>query len=152
MSERGASPLYETAEDRERERGFFATIEKRFDCDCHKLPIHWQVDCIASRYDDAVCLGEVKHRSHKHDAFPTVIMSRHKLKKGVDIAQFFGIPMICFFRFTDGDYWWKAPLWVKDLNRYREEMWKAKNHAHDPLDAEFVLHIPIEELRAFKKA
>lgn len=141
--------LYETEEDRQRERLSFKAVQDRFNCQCHKLSLAWQVDFLGSRDGDAVCLGEVKTRNHRRGDYPTVFMSRHKLRTGVEAAQILGVPMMCFFEFKDGRYWWKAPLWVKDLSRYKEEKLSARNHADDPTDTEWVLHIPIEELRAF---
>lgn len=142
----GRAKLYESDNDRRREREFFAAIERRFRCQCHKLHISNQLDFLGSRNGEGVVWGETKHRTHGHKDHPTVILSRHKTHHGIKLSKLTGLPFIAFWRFTDGDYYWRAP---GSIYHYREERWSAANHNHDPLDIEFVIHIPIEELHGF---
>ena len=150
--------LYETEKDLANEAAFFSTIESRFNIKCHKLPISWQMDMLMSKASGCakwvIGLGEVKCRKHSHDTFPTVICGRHKLQKGLALRDRFLFkvkgsykrPSLMFFvRFTDGDFFTK----VDDLQKFKQQKFTARNHADDPTDTEWVVHIPIDQFKPF---
>lgn len=152
MDARGVSKLYESDLDRARERHFRDKIEKVFKCQTHKLHINWQVDCILSRHGNGVALAELKCRNIRSDSFPTLIMSVQKLQKGLRLCGHMGnleknnesLPLMVFVRYMDCDKWAR----IISLDGFRRERLMAKNHS-DPLDTEWVAHIPNEWFKVF---
>lgn len=140
--------IYETNSDRERERAFMRDLEKRLNCKMLKLPYHWQIDCIAARKDYhrelwATAYCELKCRNIGSKDYPTIVLTEKKALTGIKLATHAGIPFSFFVRFKDGDKF----VNLSSLKGFRRELWKARNHAHDPKDTKVVVHIPIELFR-----
>lgn len=144
--------LYESELDRERERSFILKIERKFKCRCSKLPHHLAMDVLISRGDYAVAWGELKCRNVSSTTYPTLVIGEQKLKKGLGLQKLFGhaatnenLPIMLFVRFSDKDMWVKVP----HLEGARRERLIAKNHAEDPLDTEWVVHLPLSKFTQF---
>ena len=95
--------LYETPEDLIREVEFMNKIEKYFNCKCHKLPMHWYVDCICSRAKQGVSIAELKHRNVSSTQYDSLICNKKKILKGLRLGFHFGLPLMLFVRLTDCD-------------------------------------------------
>jgi len=150
--------LYESDDDRKREHVFALEIEQRFTCKLHKLPYEWEFDYLISRNELLTSIGEVKHRKHSKDKYPTVIFSEHKANKGfrfcnrtlvwsVSASKFVPPKFIFFVQFVDGRMF--CDLKEGEFNEFERVKLSAKNHEEDPTDTEWVRYIPIELFKEF---
>lgn len=144
--------IYETEEDRRREALFMRAIEERCQCSCVKLPYKWEFDMMLTRGGNLVALGEMKQRNCESTKYPTVVVGESKLKKALFYSERFiqvdgksPVPVVLFVRYTDGDRLTK----ISSLSGFGRERFAASNHADDPTDTEWVVHIPTNLFKSF---
>lgn len=137
--------IYETSEDLKREVDFMNKIEKHFNCLCHKLPMHWYVDCICSRNKQGVAIAELKTRNVTFGQYDSLICNKKKLEKGLRLGFHFGLPLMLFVRLLDRDVYTK----VKTVLGLKSSMVHAKNHFEDLRDIKEHVFIPNEKFREF---
>lgn len=157
--------LYQTEEDILNEIRFLDKIEGRFNCRGVKVHHNLQFDMLLTRsektltypgsikaVDVVVAVAELKCRNVKHNSYPTCVIGEHKVRTALEWTRRFlrldtsePIPFIFFVRYLDLDRYTSIVL----LDKYKREKFVAANHADDPTDTEYVLHIPCEEFRTF---
>ena len=144
--------LYETDVDRAKELLFAKKIEAIFKCQLVKLPVWAQMDFMITRGNGGVGIAELKCRNVSSAEYPTLVIGEHKLLRGMEWRRIFGqvdgnkdLALMVFVRYSDSDKLVK----LTTLEGLKREKLTARNHADDPTDTEWVVHIPSERLRSF---
>jgi hypothetical protein len=102
-------PRNETEEDLRHETNAALAVANRFGCAVTKLSeALYHIDWVISRDGAITAVAEYKRRKNSVDAYPTLLLSAAKWKKGMDYAELFGVPFILFVEWDEGLYYLKA--------------------------------------------
>lgn len=135
-------PTYENGETLAHEKKVFAVLEEAWKCKLYKLPISYGVDAMAEREGKLVSWIEFKGRKHKHDEYPTLILSVLKVLSGVRLRKLTGARFMLVIDFQDGLYFVDMSSILDDKLDIR--MGGRTKATRDREDIEPVVHIPIE--------
>ena len=86
-------------------------------------------------------IAELKYRTVAYDTYPTTVIDSDKLIKMKERVKHTDLPVLIFFRFTDGDKYYKVDLdddFEQTLNRNTkttaDKRWELKPLTHIPID------------------
>jgi len=139
--------LYEDDKSLAAERELAATLESKWRCKLHKLPISYHLDYMATRTEHceffnettekAVSFIELKCRTCKHDAFDTYMLALSKLVKARELSQNTGLPVFLGVK-------WSDRMGFVRLNTCQSQLGiGGRKDRKDWQDIEPVVHIPI---------
>jgi hypothetical protein len=136
--------MYERPHNISAEKEIISQLVQIWRCDPEpiKLPIKLHLDYLLTRNGLPGALVEIKDRTNARAAYPTAIISLHKLIEGRMMAGNLGVPFLLVYRWTDA----LGYLQVGDLGRYVVETGGTKKRG-DPQDIEPQVYIPIEEFK-----
>jgi Holliday junction resolvase-like predicted endonuclease len=139
-------PIYESAQDRQRERRVAATIEQAtgwslFGSETTGAFDYFAVD--SNRVWQAII--EVKCRTNRHDAYPTYMIDQSKVEKVRQLSEPWGIRGLVVVAFTNGTAYFDVAD-VTDIKPSRG----GRTDRGDQNDIDDVLQIPIDRLRNIK--
>lgn len=95
-------PRYETQTDRDNEILVQEKIEKWARCSLTKLSTHQYLDWEARRDGKLVALLEFKKRSNRRLQYPTYMVAKKKIDRGMQQSSKAGVPFIFVVQWTDG--------------------------------------------------
>jgi len=108
MSDRAASVVFETDEDRARQQVVADRLSRLWGCDIIKRKRLSQVDWSATRDGKLVAVMELKCRKNKRYWYPTLYVSQAKRQALIEESNTFHVPGIFVVQFTDELCWIKA--------------------------------------------
>lgn len=98
-------PIYETAQDRQREDAVRQYLVERYKCNYKKTGLLSGVDGYLYYPDDRVAaVVEIKCRNNAHDKYPTYMISANKWHNAKQLAKDDNVPFLLVVKFTDGVY------------------------------------------------
>lgn len=97
-------PIYETSDDRNRERQVLDDMCDAWMAKYEQTPRKYTTDARVYRNGKLIFCTEVKCRKNKKSAYPDYIISRDKIVKALEIAKIAGVPFVLTVKFTDGIY------------------------------------------------
>jgi hypothetical protein len=142
--------LYETPQDKERERAAVAAFAARYGLDTVELPPRYPVDFAVVRggdggLDEVTAFGEVKIRSNPADRYPTAILGASKWAEAVTLAERTGCKLILLYGWDMGqDLRWVELTQLTNPPRIAPG---GRTDRDDDQDEEPVVHIPVELFR-----
>lgn len=133
-------PIYETAEDRDREQKIIEAVCKAFHpCSSHRLPRKYALDYFLQFGVDGSAMAwcEVKRRYNKREDYPTYMISLRKVLEGVGHSEATGHAFLIIVQWDDGIF----VANIEDIKGLRVEM-GGRADRFDSEDIEPVVHIP----------
>lgn len=131
-------PVYETKEDRSRERSVADTLERAWKVKLVKLRPLAPVDFAVVRDGRVVGWVEIKCRQHELGRYPTLILSSDKALSGMERAERSGLPWILCAQFTD------AIAYTRMKPEYLNAIWiRGRSDRADDYDIEPCVEIPV---------
>lgn len=103
-------PTYESQIDRDNELSVQIRLEDWGNCELVKLPMQQYLDWEAWRGDKLVALMEYKKRSNKRLQYPTYMVAKKKIDRGMYQASRAGVPFIFVVEWTDGLHYLKIDI------------------------------------------
>ena len=136
-------PTYESDIDRANQQRIIAAVAVKWRCTAHLLKGFYPIDYALFR--GTLCSwAEVKcRRGKKHDHYPTVILSQHKLTTGIGLSAATQKPFHFVVEFADGIYYCQLNQW----NCHFPVILAGRTDRDDAEDIEPCAAIPV---RAFK--
>lgn len=137
------SPAYESQTDRDNEMAVANMIAERFSAEFKKLSAaKYIADYIFHRERVPVAIVEVRCRTVASNAFDTLIMSSHKIRKGQQLSEYLGVPFLIAVRWSD-----RVSLRrIENDERFRVEViGRPIESRGDETDSEPCCMIPIDE-------
>jgi hypothetical protein len=131
-------PVYETEESLAGELAVAKRIEEFTNTNLHKASRFHSFDFWGFRHNLPVSLVEIKCRTHAADAYPTLIISREKISRLLEIEQFIGVPAFLFVSFA-GDLRWMPVCDIPDL----PQVFAGRRDREDDRDREPCYDIPV---------
>jgi len=132
-------PLYESENDRRRERAAMERLLDGSDNTARKLPIRYEVDFAIIKNGEIVSWAEVKCRNNASSLYPTLMISAAKIWKGSTLSIQTGKPFFIVAEWTDGIGYLK----VTNVGLF-ELGFGGRTDRNDDQDVEPVYFIPIE--------
>lgn len=134
-------PIYETAQDRQREDGVREYISNNYACTYIKSDRLATVDgYLYSPKQELVAVVEIKCRNNTHNKYPTYMISAVKWRNGLQLAKDRGVIFLLVVSFTDGIYVTK----VKDSYEIKQG---GRYDRGDFKDIEDCIYIPMSDFR-----
>ena len=134
-------PIYETANDRQREDEVRQYLVEKYKCNYKKTAVLSGVDGYLYYPDDRLAaVVEIKCRNNAHDKYPTYMISASKWRNAQVLAKDDGIPFILVVRFTDGVYAIKG-------NKDHPTAKGGRYDRGDAQDVEECMYIPLEQFK-----
>lgn len=145
-SEPKARPVYETDKNQIREWQAIVRFGQRYSRRPVRLPKFYHVDYAMKEMDSPTLTSwvEVKCRENKRDAYPTLILSVHKVLAGVQLGEATRMPFVLFVEWTD----YAGHVTIRDTSRLRVIV-GGRYDRNDPQDVEPVFEIPIRKFNCF---
>jgi Holliday junction resolvase len=137
-------PLYETEQDRSREREVATRLEKWGRCKLLKLGTKAGIDFVAVRDGEIVAAFEVKCRRDPSDAFDSVWIETAKVDHLAQVANLFEVPAFFVVRWSDGVIHFVEASDVPELSGAPKEVDRTRNPRGDEHDRDFVYLCPLE--------
>lgn len=133
--------IYETDKDRENQLRVSKYLEDTWGCLFKKAIDLVAVDGAVFTYDNELAaLIEIKTRRNPSNRYPTYMLSAHKWKRGLDLANEYQVPLMLVVEFTDGVYATKLK------NNYSVSK-GGRTDRGDLMDIEDCIYIPMNEFR-----
>lgn len=133
--------IYETDRDRENQLRVSKYLEKTWDCVFKKAVDLAAVDgAIFTADKKLAALIEIKTRRNPSDRYPTYMLSAHKWRRGLDLANKYQVPLMLVVEFTNGVYATKLK------NDYTISKGGRLDRG-DSMDIENCIYIPMNEFR-----
>lgn len=142
------SPLYETAEDRERETQVAEAITQATGWTMHRLPdTRSAADWIATNtLGEVAAIIEIKCRTNRHDKYPTYMIDMNKWNNIHTISSQLHTLGLLVVAFTNGI------AYISTHSRTGFTISKGgRRDRNDPHDIREVLLIPIERMHNIKR-
>jgi len=95
-------PRYETQQDRDNETLVQGVIERWAKCTLYKTPAQDHLDWKAFRDGKLVAIIEFKKRSNPRLQYPTYMVSKKKIDRGMARSKELSVPFIFIVQWTDG--------------------------------------------------
>jgi hypothetical protein len=134
-------PIYETAQDRQREDDVREYISNNYACTYIKSDRLAIVDgYLYSPDQDLIAVVEIKCRNNAHNKYPTYMISAVKWYNGLQLAKDRGVIFLLVVSFTDGVYVTK----VKDSYEIKRG---GRYDRGDSKDIENCVYIPMSDFR-----
>ena len=134
-------PIYETAQDRQREDGVREYISNNYACTYIKSDRLATVDGYLYNPDqDLTAVVEIKCRNNAHNKYLTYMISAVKWRNGLQLAKDRGVIFLLVVSFTDGIYVTK----VKDSYEIKQG---GRYDRGDSKDIENCVYIPMSDFR-----
>lgn len=134
-------PIYETAQDRQREEEVRRYLVGEYKSQYTKTPDLYAVDGLWYDPDNILsAVVEIKTRKNTHDKYPTYMLSAQKWQKGLEIAAEYGVPFMLIVQFTDGVYGVR-------LKKNYETKVGGRFDRGDAKDIEECIYIPLTDFR-----
>lgn len=134
--------LFETPEDRDRQRAIARTIEERCRCKVHEFGYVSPIDWYIARDERMTAVAELKERTNASTAYATVFLSARKFLGLVFGSMSLGVPGLFFVQWTDRlGYVDAMEVWpVKQpiLRNGRRHDYRTAN------DIEPIIEVPVE--------
>lgn len=138
-------PVYETQQDKDNEASVRERICKLYNCTCRKSVELSSVDgMLVDGNGNNVAIIEIKNRRNAHDKYPTYMLSAGKWRRGMQIAEQYGLPFLLFVGFTDGIYYTK-------LKKHYETSMGGRTDRFDPFDQESCIYINMSDFRKIEE-
>jgi len=102
-----------------------------------KLPISYRLDYAMFRDNKLRGFAEVKTRSHKHDRYPTLMISLGKVVAAQHLADVTKTRSVLLVQYLDGIFW-------TDFKTPHEVLMGGRTDRGDAADIEPCAHYPIE--------
>jgi hypothetical protein len=132
-------PIYETDQDRGREREVHSYLESKLDCVFKVADRLSNVDGFLCSVDgEMVAAVEIKTRRNPKAKYPTYMLSAAKWRNGLETGKIYGVPFVLIVKFTDGIYA------VALSDRYKTSH-GGRYDRGDARDAEECIYIPIDK-------
>jgi len=135
-----ARQLYETENDKARERGIANVVEKRWGLELKKLPISQRLDYACLRRGVVVGLIEIKYRKFTWGDYPDVMLSASKIKFASEMFNAFGIRSS--FVVCDQTHVVKQTPIVESNCSFKLAFGGRTLDARDDQDSELIVNIP----------
>jgi len=133
--------IYETEADRQKEARVRQYLATAWDCDYEESPELSFVDCKLTNSDGVVAaLVEIKTRTNASTKYPTYMLSAHKWRNALHMANEYRVPFMLVVQFTDGIYA------AKIRNDY-EIAKGGRTDRNDLMDIEDCVFIPMSDFR-----
>lgn len=91
-------PVYETAENREREKNVITYACKIWNCTAVKTPRFYPLDWSLQKDGQIKAFAEVKYRSK---IYPTYLISAHKWQAAINLSEILNIPALLVICWPD---------------------------------------------------
>lgn len=133
--------IYETETDRQKEFQVRQYLATAWDCDYEESPELSFVDCKLTNPDGSIAaLVEIKTRTNASTKYPTYMLSAHKWRNALHMANEYRVPFMLVVQFTDGIYA------AKIRNDY-EIAKGGRTDRNDLMDIEDCVFIPMSDFR-----
>ncbi len=137
-------PIYETQDDLDKERKIADFIERKYKRKLEKIDEYAPADFIVYKQTAFI---EVRNRRHSYGAFPTLMIAKHKVDRGLNYVK--EIPYVLVVKYIDCITYIeitpeKVAMWEVKKNDGRSE-----ENMRDKYDKEDCYHIPVGELKVF---
>lgn len=133
--------IYETELDRQKEAKVRQHLATAWNCDYKESPELSSVDCKLLNPDGSVAaLVEIKTRTNASTKYPTYMLSAHKWRNALHMANEYRVPFMLVVQFTDGIY----------AAKIRTDYQIAKGgrtDRNDAMDIEDCIYIPMSDFR-----
>lgn len=139
-----ARPLYENQTTLEKERTLAEQLIAAWGCSVGKLPIRYGIDYAFLRDGALVGFAELKCRTIRRDAFPTMMVSLGKMISAQALHQVTHVPIVLVVEWTDCVGW--TEIAGKSACKYKVALGGRKDR-NDEQDNDVVALIPINEFR-----
>lgn len=141
-AEAKSRPVYETRRDQGREWQAISRFGKRYGRRPVKMPKFYHVDYAMMEKDTNKITSwvEVKCRENKRDAYPTLILSVHKVLSGVQLAKATNMAFVLYVEWAD----YAGHALIDDTSRLHVSI-GGRYDRDDPQDIEPVFEIPISK-------
>ena len=130
-------PTYESADDRMNEERVATALSPMWNMSFSKMHRRSSFDYALLRDGDIYALAEIKCRTTPHNAYPTYMISTHKLKNCASSSEFINVPFLLIVAFSDQIMWWAG-------DGFCTHGIGGRRDRNDDRDVEIVTHIPIE--------
>lgn len=133
-------PVYETKQNQSREWEAISRFGQRYSRRPVKLPKFYHVDYAMMELDTPKITSwvEVKCRKNKRDAYPTLILSVHKVLSGLQLAKATNMAFVLYVEWTD----YAGHVLLDDTSRLHVSI-GGRYDRNDPQDVEPVFEIPV---------
>ena len=140
------TPIFVSDHDKAREIEVAEFIQDRWKCDMRWWGNLCPVDYYALRDGRIAACIEIKSRSHASFRFPDVYLNCRKWLALMLTEVGMGCPAFFVVRFVDRVMWIRA-AWV---DARRMSIAGCKKRFSSPTDIEPIIHVPIDDMKAFK--
>lgn len=137
------TPIFKSSEDEANEHSVSSMITDSWGCECRSLGKLAPIDWVFMRSGRLVGVGELKSRSHKKSAYPTVFLNLRKWL-ALSLAQVgLGVPAVFVVKFTDAACW--VPL--NDIDAAKITLGGCRKTVKSRNDIEPVIEVPCDRLK-----
>ena len=141
-------PTYETNYNRSKEDEVSDRLRRLWEMEIEKLKPYFPADvAVISNDSTVVAFCEIKCRTNDMTAYPTYMVSVHKLYELASLASFTEIPSLLVVEWSDCLGYWKVPETLKGI----ETGIGGTKKRGDPQDIEPVAYIPIGDFKVLEK-
>jgi len=132
-------PIYETDQDRDREREVCSYLQSQLNCVFKPADRLSNVDgFLCSNDGEMSAVVEIKTRRNAKDKYPTYMLSAAKWRNGLEVGKIYGVPFVLIVKFTDGVY-------AIALSDKHKTSLGGRYDRGDARDTEECIYIPIEK-------
>lgn len=150
-------PIYESAQDKKREREFANDIERFFNVRMVEFGQYSIADYVICRErkgnisggsakDQATSLAEIKCRNIRADEYGSLMISYKKIEKAILIGRHLGLKVSVFWRCIDADYFYVFNTKEPEVLEVIMRSGRVKN-TRDKWDVEPCIYVPVEKCR-----
>lgn len=137
-------PVYESSDDRKKEKSFAAALEDQWGCVLKKTRPFYHVDFMALSNAGAGAelkfFVEVKHRKIEKDRFPTYMLALMKWVNMNTMRRYSGLPVFLAIRYLDQD------AFINVTDETFPVSFMGRTDRGDAADMEPCVMIPIDRL------
>ena len=137
-------PIYETSEDREREKKLAERVSELWGLDTKPNPKQYPIDYTFLNREDGSIEGfaEIKVRTHKCGTFPTYIISAMKVTSAKMLSEATGLDVILIVQWSCGS------IGFMDMATTSDSIgWGGRNDRNDSQDQEPVVHWKLDHFQ-----
>lgn len=132
-------PIYETDQDRGREREVHDYLEQKLNCVFCPADRLANVDGFLCDMDGTVsAVVEIKTRRNPKNKYPTYMLSATKWRNGLEVGKIYKVPFVLVVKFTDGVFA------IAPSSNYKTSV-GGRYDRGDARDAEECIYIPINK-------
>ena len=129
-----------------KEKEFKKDIEKKWNCQLHKLALDYRFDYIITKGGKPKGFLEIKKRNFKTTDFSDSMINLNKWMKAKELRDSTGLPTLLACRYIDKDIYCKLEMSILD-EAYCVRFGARTKNTRDWQDIQPAIHIPMKHFK-----